>query len=82
MQSALYGIKGVESAEVSLASADALVVYDSKQVTVKDLEKAIKESGYGVEGHSTPKPVKTVSEQKTTNDQNVPSHGGSELSTR
>jgi len=71
VQSALYGVKGVENAEVSLAAADAVVIYHSTQVKVKDLEQAIKESGYGVDGHSKPKPVEKGGEKQPSD-----SHGG------
>lgn len=65
MRSALYEVDGVKNAEVSLASDDAVVIYDTKRVKVADLEKAIKESGYGVSGHSKPKPVEQAGEKRS-----------------
>lgn len=69
MQSALYAVKGVENAKVSLASDDAVVIYDTKQVTVEDLEKAIKDSGYGVSGHSKPKAAEKSREKDSAGTQ-------------
>ena len=42
MQSALEKVKGVKEADVSLASQEAMVKYDSDAAKVEDLIKAVK----------------------------------------
>ena len=42
MQSALQSVKGVKEAKVSLETHEAVVKYDSEQVKVEDLIKAVK----------------------------------------
>jgi len=44
----LQGLKGVVSAEVSLAAAQAEVTFDSAQVDVARLKAAIEQAGYQV----------------------------------
>lgn len=48
----LKQLKGVESAEVSVKKAEAVVVYNDKEVTVVELKKQIKKSGFSTEPKS------------------------------
>lgn len=82
VQSALYAVKGVQKAKVSLASADAVVIYNTKKVAIGDLEKAIKDSGYGVDGHSKPKSAEKTEEKKPSSSQGKKTREYSELSVR
>jgi len=45
---ALNKVEGVETANVNLATNKATVDYDPKKVSKKDLEEAVKSTGYGV----------------------------------
>jgi copper chaperone CopZ len=44
VRSALESVKGVKEAKVSLENKEAVVTYDSEQVKVEDLIKAVKNS--------------------------------------
>lgn len=44
----LKQLKGVESTEVSLKKAEVVVVYNDKEVTVAELKKQIKKSGFSI----------------------------------
>ncbi len=46
VESALRGVAGVTSAEVTLASGEAVVTHDAAQAPVAALVAAIKEEGY------------------------------------
>ncbi|MGQ9587906.1 MAG: heavy metal translocating P-type ATPase, partial [Thermoplasmata archaeon] len=48
VREALLSLKGVENARVNLATERATFVYDPSLVTMADIEKAVKESGYDV----------------------------------
>jgi len=48
VKEALMGLQGVEDARVNLATEKATFVYDPKLVSIDDVEKAVKESGYDV----------------------------------
>lgn len=48
VRASLMTLKGVENARVNLATEKATFTYDPMQVTMDDVERAIKESGYDV----------------------------------
>jgi Cu+-exporting ATPase len=48
VQEALTSLKGVENARVNLATEKATFIYDPTLVTMADVEKAVKESGYEI----------------------------------
>lgn len=48
MRSALEGLDGVESANVSLDTDNAVMVFDSVEVTLDQMKQAVKGAGYGV----------------------------------
>lgn len=50
MQSALTKLDGVESATVDLKSGEVLVRYDSDRVKFSDMEKAVSDSGFRIDG--------------------------------
>ncbi|MCF7805995.1 MAG: cation transporter [Candidatus Marinimicrobia bacterium] len=52
MRSALEGLEGVENAEVSLDKDNAVVVFDSSKVTIKQMTESVKKAGYGISGAS------------------------------
>jgi copper chaperone len=45
----LKSLKGVKSAEVSVKKAQAVVVYDDRQVTLAQIKKQIDKSGFSTE---------------------------------
>ncbi len=48
IENALKGLEGVSKASVNFAASKATVEYDAGKVTLQDMEKAVKESGYRV----------------------------------
>ncbi|MDD1675907.1 MAG: heavy metal translocating P-type ATPase [Methanomicrobiales archaeon] len=48
LEKSLSSVKGVEDVQVNLGTETARVTYDPEKVRFSDLEKAVKESGYGV----------------------------------
>jgi len=58
VRSALQSLDGIETAEVSLSSEDAVVVFQPEKVSIEDMKKAVKKAGYGITGNSDPKPAK------------------------
>ena len=49
MEAALEGLPGISKAEVSFESGKARVQYDREQVGVVDIERAVREAGFGVQ---------------------------------
>ena len=49
IEKALQGVDGVKSAAVNFATEKAQVEYDGSKATVKDLEEAVKDTGYKME---------------------------------
>lgn len=58
MRSALEGLDGVRSAEVSLEKNNAVVVFNASKVTIDTMEQAVKKAGYGVRSASKITPYK------------------------
>jgi len=52
VRSALEGLDGVQSAKVSLDKDNAVVVFNSSQVTIDQMKEAVKKAGYGVSSAS------------------------------
>jgi len=52
---ALQKVPGVTSAKVDLASGKATVEYDRSKTSLADMEKAVKDAGYGIAREAAPR---------------------------
>ncbi|HUL61806.1 MAG TPA: heavy metal translocating P-type ATPase, partial [Methanocella sp.] len=58
VEKAIRETKGVEQANVNLATEIATLVYDPQQISIEAIVKAIKDAGYGVEEETVTLPVR------------------------
>jgi Cu+-exporting ATPase len=61
VEKAIRETKGVEQANVILATEIATFVYDPAQISIEDIVKSIKDAGYGVEEETVTLPVRGMS---------------------
>jgi Cu+-exporting ATPase len=57
VEKAIRETKGVEQANVNLATEIATFVYDPSQIMIEDIVRSIKDAGYGVEEETVMLPV-------------------------
>jgi P-type Cu+ transporter len=58
VEKAIRETKGVEQANVNLATEIATFVYDPAQISIEDIVRAVKDAGYGVEEETVTLPVR------------------------
>jgi Cu+-exporting ATPase len=58
VEKAIRETKGVEQANVNLATEIATFVYDPSQISIEDIVRSVKDAGYGVEEETVTLPVR------------------------